>query len=191
MVWRCGRWRASCAVSGAAPQDGSHPGDQLSRRKRLGDVVVCTQFEAHHAVYFVAAGRQKHHRYLRATHRLIQRLEAFEELEAVQVGQSDVEDGERRALFRELRDGFFGRGAPHRLEAVAAQNVLERVGDARFVFGNQDPGFEAHPANASEAQGRPVPGFSPEAPGTGAAFRGFFFRARLVLFLSSYSSYSN
>jgi hypothetical protein len=134
----------------ASPQDGPDAGDQLARRERLGNVVVGAQFEAHHAVYFVAAGRQEHHRYLRAAHRLVQRLEAFEELEAVQVGQSDVQDGQRRRFLRELRNGFFGRGAPDRGESVAFQDVLQRVGDARLVFGNQDPGFEAHPTDVSD-----------------------------------------
>src|SRR5580700_7971759 len=48
------RLRSSFGTS----EDSLHPRQQLTNRKRLGDVVVRTQFESDHLVYFLSAGSQ-------------------------------------------------------------------------------------------------------------------------------------
>ena len=46
-----------------APQHRAQPGQQLARGKRFGDVVIGSQFQAHHPVGFVALRRQHDHRH--------------------------------------------------------------------------------------------------------------------------------
>jgi hypothetical protein len=68
--------------------------------------------------------------------------QAFEDLEAAEIGQADIEDDQCRAIG--LRECAFAAGAPARLEAFGAQSVLQRVGNARFIFDDQDDGPAAH-----------------------------------------------
>ena len=49
----------------AALFNGAHPRRQHNRRKRLGDIIICTEVKAEHLVIFLRACRQHHNRYLR------------------------------------------------------------------------------------------------------------------------------
>ena len=57
------RCRRARGVGLAAPQDGLHPGDDLARRERLGDVVVGAELEAEDAVDLAVARGEEQHRH--------------------------------------------------------------------------------------------------------------------------------
>jgi hypothetical protein len=98
---------------------------------------VGAEFEADHAVDLVGARGQEQDR-----QRGIARAQALEDFEAAEVGQADVEDDERGTVGGGQRR--FATGAPARLEPFGAQSVLQRVGNARFIFDDQDDGPAAH-----------------------------------------------
>jgi hypothetical protein len=120
----------------------AHARDQLARRERLGDVVVGAELEADDAVDLVAARGQEDDRHLA---RLANPLE---DLEAARIGQADVEDDQRRGRLADPLQRFLAGRAPGRLEAVGAQRVLQRVGDAGLVLDDEDPGLHRRQASA-------------------------------------------
>ena len=65
-----------------------HAGDELGRRERLGDVVVGAELEAEHPVDLGVAGGEEDHRDRRGL------AQAAAHLEAVDVGEADVEHDE-------------------------------------------------------------------------------------------------
>ena len=75
---------------------------------------------------------------------LLPRLQAAEQLEAVEVRQADVDDRQREGLAGGGRQRRLAAGDPVRREAVGGQRVDHRVGDRRLVLDDQDGG--AHDA---------------------------------------------
>jgi hypothetical protein len=60
---------ATCCRRASAPQQGAHPGQQLSRAEGLGQVVVGAHLQAHHAVDLFAARRQHQDGHVRLAQR--------------------------------------------------------------------------------------------------------------------------
>ena len=48
-----------------AAQHGAHPGEQLARAERLGNVIVRAKLEPHHAIRLLVAPREEHDRHVR------------------------------------------------------------------------------------------------------------------------------
>ena len=66
---------------------------QFARTKRLGDVIVSSEFQAKNAVHFIGPGRQKQNGSARQR-RCFANLTA--ELKAIDIGQHDIENNEIR-----------------------------------------------------------------------------------------------
>ena len=124
---------ASARVVGlTAAQDGLHPGDELARAERLGDVVVGAELEAEDAVDLAVAGGEEQHRHV------ARGAQSAAHLEAVDVGQADVEQHDLRPMLRDqLEPAFAVRGLQHS-ESGLAQVHVEQVGDVRIVLDHHD-----------------------------------------------------
>ena len=130
--------RSATRARAAAAQHGTDAGRDLRGAEGLDDVVVGAELEADDPVGLGAAGGDHHDRHggfapQRAAH-----------VAAVDVGQAEVEQHEVRiGLAREPQRVGTRRG-DQRLEALADQGVLERLGDRRLVLDQQDarPGHE-------------------------------------------------
>ena len=84
--------RRARALGTGPPQDRSDAGDELVGREGLDDVVVGADLEPDDAIDLVVAGGQEQHGDVRAL------PEPTADLEAVEVGQADVEHGEHRVV---------------------------------------------------------------------------------------------
>ena len=94
-------------LAAGAPQDRADPGGQLLQAERLGDVVVAAEGQPADLVVGRVPGGQEDHR---GTGTAVAQLP--DDLEAVQVGEHDVEDDEVRPLLpgHLYRAGAVGRG---------------------------------------------------------------------------------
>ena len=117
-----------------AAQDGAHAGDEFAGFEGFDEVVVGAQFEAQHAVgEAVAAGEDQ-----RGAGVLF--LEFAQHLQAVHVGQAEVEDGQFG-----LHPLGAGQQRPAGAEGFAAKAVFgegadDQAGDVGFVFDDEDEG---------------------------------------------------
>ena len=114
------------------PQVGPDPGYQLGEGERLAQVVVRAQVEPLDLVVHAPSGAEHQHR-----NRGPACAQAFEHVEAVQVGQAEIEDDERDA-------GPFGppqrvpaAARPLDVIAVPAEPFLEERSDAFLVLNDQ------------------------------------------------------
>ena len=115
-----------------AAQDGAQAGLQFARLEWLGEIVVGAQFEADHAVHRLAARRQHQDRDVAAA------AQPAAEIEAVGVGQHEVEDDRVESLALQL--GFAvaaGAGDGH-TKARPAEIVRNHPGEAVVVVDHQD-----------------------------------------------------
>ena len=105
--------RLAVAGSGAAgaPQHGGHARGQVLDGERLGQVVVGAVVEEPHDLRLVVAGRGDDHG------GVADAAEQPQRLEAVEVGQAQVEDDEVDVLVGDRAEGVEGAG--HRLNHVA------------------------------------------------------------------------
>jgi hypothetical protein len=91
-------------------------------------------FEPDDAVHFIGARREEDDGRRRDRH------QSLEQIEAVDVRQSDVEDDERDAFVLGRSQRRLTGGAPHRVVAFGRQGVADGVGYGRLVFDNEDSG---------------------------------------------------
>jgi len=99
----------------------------------LADVVVGAELQADHAVDLGRARGEEDHR-----QRRLRRLQATEQLQAVDVGQADVDDRQCKGCRGGRRQRRLAAAHPVRCEAVGGQRVDDRVGDRRFVLDDED-----------------------------------------------------
>jgi hypothetical protein len=123
-----------------APQHHADPGHQFARRKRLGDVIVGANLEAHDTVDLVAAGGQEDHRNVGELAQLAA------DVEPILVGQADVEHHQNGRVGGPHRVQRMGAQADvQRRETVGAQGIGDAIGDCEFIFNNQDRSRHAQP----------------------------------------------
>eukprot|EP01133_Synstelium_polycarpum_P010450 gene10449-12166_t len=143
-----------------AAQDDADARHQFARRKRLGDVIVGADFQAHDAVDFIAAGGQEDHRHVG---KLAQPAARFQ---AAHVRQSDVEhhqSGQWRGFARtwtHCGQRLLAQHHVQRREAIRAQGIRDAAWKERAgVSLKQASGVNrARAVSASEepAKGRPA-----------------------------------
>jgi hypothetical protein len=113
---------------------GTHPGEELPRGERLGDIVISTDLQADDLVYLAVLCREHDDRHLGLQADLPAHLRAGEprqhEIEQDQVGASLLEqvDGED-PVTRDLD-----------LIALAPQHEGQRLGERLLVLDDQKPG---------------------------------------------------
>ena len=131
---------AGAGAAGPA-QHRLHPLDQLLDRERLGDVVVDAEAQALDLVGGGVACGQEDDRHPRAGAFVL--AQAAGHLEAVEVGQHDVEhDQVGPALLDGGQRLATGRG-PLDLEAVVAEGEGDQLGDVLLVVDGQHEGLRA------------------------------------------------
>ena len=115
-----------------APQRGLQARDELARAERLGHVVVGAGLQRAHLLVLLADRAQHQDRHLRP---LAQRAR---DVDAVAVGQHEVDDRGRRRAQRGRVQRLLGRRRLEHLEARVAQDDLQRPQDLRLVVDDQD-----------------------------------------------------
>ena len=122
----------AAAIGRGAPQNALDPGDELAWIERLRQVVVGTDLETDDLVHVLVTSGQHQDRHVGAL------AHAAADLDAVHVGQIEVEDDQRRRLRREcVQRCAPGRGC---LDAVPGVLEIERHegGDRGLVLDDED-----------------------------------------------------
>ena len=114
-------------------EDGVHPGDQLDQREGLRDVVVATDGEPGDLVLKRVTGGEEEHRDPEPVV-----AQAPGDLEAVEVGEHDVEHDQVGRPFLGRLEGAAAVGGLLDVEPLIAQRGRDRVDDRRFVVDDQD-----------------------------------------------------
>ena len=70
-----------------------------------------------------------------------QGLQVAKKFKAVEVRKAHVQHGQRGRFGGEQANGFLGRTGPHGGKTVGGQHILQGVGNAGFVFNDEDAGF--------------------------------------------------
>ena len=101
---------------------------RCARAEGFDHVVVGADFQAHHTVDCLAACGEENHRHLGET------AQAFAQLEAADIGQPYVENGQVEGAAFQQRQGFASEARPLRGETFGLQGVDQRIGNRGFVF---------------------------------------------------------
>ena len=121
--------------AGGAAQDRLDAQDQLGRRERLGQVVVGAVLEAGDAVDGRAAGRDDQDR---RGGRLVVAADRPDDGPAVQLGEHQVEDDQRRPVALDGVEGGRAVGGGHDREAVALEVGAHQPDDLGVVVDDED-----------------------------------------------------
>ena len=121
-----------------AAQHGFDAGDEFARAERLGDVVVCAEFEAENAVGFAALCGQENYRDRGEPGRL---ADGAADFQAVFAGNHDVEDEERGALALGVGEDVGAGGIDAHSEAFVFEMMADEAGNIGIVFDDEDAWF--------------------------------------------------
>ena len=124
--------RSSSVLGLGPPQDGAHARDELARRERLRHVVVCAELEPGDAVDLLVAGGHDHDRQPRGV------ADRPAEVEAVGVGELEVEDREPDVVLLEREQPFGAAGGPDDAEPVLLEIGANERRDVLLVLDEQD-----------------------------------------------------
>ena len=113
----------------AASQKGVDPGQELGKRKRLGQIVVRAGVESMDTVADSVAGRQDEDR--RVDPLLTQRRD---DIETVETRQPEVEKNQSKRLLGSPPQSRFARFFGHDVVALTLESVAQSVRDLLFVF---------------------------------------------------------
>ena len=148
-----------CRVGRGAAQQGLDAGQQFTRFKGLGQVVVGTEFQADDAVHRLAA-RGEHEQ--RQASRAWLAAQFTREIQAVAIGQHQVQQqGVEAGLTKQVTPAGQRRRGAH-FKAVLAQVAADHFGQAQVVVDEQQVACHV---------GVVVPSKSPGARGTEAKTR--------------------
>jgi len=116
-----------------AAQHGLHAGQQLGQAEGLGDVVFGAQLEAHDLVHLGASGAEHHDQGV-----VLVLAQAPQHLEAVHLGQHDVEDDQAELFFASQRQAQVAVVGQGDLVALGREVHFEAHGDALVILDDQD-----------------------------------------------------
>ena len=119
-----------------APQDGLDAGQQLAWLKGLGQIIVGAHLQANDAVHRVAFGREHQHRHL--AHAAGQGADALAHLQAVHVGQHQVQDHQLNARCLQAFQATACIGRVGHGKTVLPQIVRHHARQAHIVFDHQE-----------------------------------------------------
>ena len=118
-----------------APERRANTREQLLDRKRLGQIVVGTGIERADFVRILAARRDHDNRHARpCAHRL-------HHLDAVHIGQAQIEQHNARRLRRGGGDSGMGGLHSHMAQAVRLERGNNKIADGGVVLNDQDERF--------------------------------------------------
>src|SRR5215813_6666945 len=142
------RDRPPCSGRHNAPEKRSHSRFELGERERLRQIVFGAEIEPVHAIFDrVARGENENHR------RGVSRAQAAQHLEAIEIGQPDVEHDEIELFVGERSICLLaGRGASHRMPSTS-QYFDEPVCEERVIF-NDENTHDGSPMSAPPGRGR-------------------------------------
>src|SRR5262249_9118518 len=109
-----------------------HAREQLVHAERLGDVVVGAEIERRDLAGLVPAARQDRDR-----HALVARAQGAQEVEALHVGQPEIENDQIRLLLQELQRGLAVRRFQH-LIALRGEAHAQQLANRGLVVDHQD-----------------------------------------------------
>src|SRR5690606_35654430 len=107
---------------------GLDPRRHFARAEGLDHIVVGADFQPYHTVDFLAACGKEDHRHLGET------PQALAHLEAADVGQADIENGQVEGAVLQQRQRLTAEARPVRDEAFGLQGIDQCVGNRGFVF---------------------------------------------------------
>ena len=129
-----GRTHANLRIR-EAPERRANTREQLLDRKRLGQIVVGAGIERANLVRVLAARRDHDDRHARpCAHRL-------HHLDAVHIGQTQIEQYNARCLRRGGGDGGMGGLHSHMAQAVRLERGNDKIADGGVVLNDQDERF--------------------------------------------------
>src|ERR1019366_5844705 len=109
-------------------EGGADAGQQLTNGEGLGDVIVGAQIECGDFVFLLAAGREHYDR------RLAPRADFADDVKAIAVGESEVEQHQFGLAGGGLRDAFGGGDGFVKLVFLGGEGGTEEAADLRIVF---------------------------------------------------------
>src|SRR5579862_1034686 len=129
-------FRSRLQISGTA-QDRANTSDEFTGAERLGDVIVCAEFQPLDAVGLCGFCGQKDDRNCRERWGL---ANVMAEVEAINPGQHDVQKENSRSFTKGLRDQRSARDEVTRRKAGSPQIMRDEAADIFFVFNHEDHG---------------------------------------------------
>ena len=120
-------------MSRATPaQQRTHPRQQFARLERLGQVVVCTEFETDHAIGRITLGGQHDDRYVGSGAHLAAHVEA------VAIGQHQIQQHQIGGMHLEPGQAFAGIFCVRDIEAGVGQIVDDHRRQVTVIFDHQE-----------------------------------------------------
>ena len=123
------------AVAGgsAGMADGSpHPGQQFIRAEGLGEIVVSPQIQSGNLILLMGTGGNHHHRQGSPAAELAQNIQT------VHIRQTQIQNHQIRAVGGDHGHGLRAAAHPHGFIAVGGQHGGNKMGNALFVFNDQN-----------------------------------------------------
>jgi hypothetical protein len=113
-------------------QGHTHARHQLGHAKRLGEIVVCAGLERRDLVALLPARREHDDRHLAPLAQLLGHLQA------VDVGQPQIQQHDRRLAAGHLRDALLAVAGLDQLIAVCGHGRAQKVPDRRLIVDYQN-----------------------------------------------------
>ena len=116
------------------PKGGAHPRKEFIHAERLCNVVVSSEIERLDFASLIAAARQDHDR-----HAFVARADRSQQIEALDVRQSEIEDDQVRLLLQQLQ-GRLAVSSLQNFVALRGQPHVKELANGALVIDYKDLG---------------------------------------------------